>query len=91
MSTSRTATGRRTWTEAEVRALGLTTDITTAGSVLGIGRTKAQELARRGDWPTPLLRLGAHYRVPVLELLRLLGVEPPRPSTPESPTLRAVR
>jgi hypothetical protein len=65
----------RTWTLEEVRALGVRTDLVTAASVLGIGRTSAHELARAGTFPVPVLRLGRRYVVPVAPLLRLLGVD----------------
>ena len=61
---------------AELLALPAAVDLTTAARALGLGRTKAQELARSGQWPTPLLRLGAQYRVPTAALLRLLEVTP---------------
>jgi hypothetical protein len=56
-----------------VRRLGLTTDVETAGAILGIGRTKAYQLAKSGHFPVPLFRAGRRYLVPVPALLRLLG------------------
>jgi excisionase family DNA binding protein len=47
-----------------------------AARVLGVGRTRAYEMAKAGEWPTRLLRLGNTYRVPTAELLALLAVEP---------------
>ncbi|HWC35810.1 MAG TPA: DNA-binding protein [Mycobacteriales bacterium] len=64
----------RRWSTAEVRGLGVTTDLVTAGSVLGIGRTVAYELAREDRFPVPVLRLGRQWRVPVAPLLAELGV-----------------
>jgi hypothetical protein len=58
-----------------VRQLGLTTDVATAGAVLGIGRTKAYELAKNGEFPVPLLRVGRRYLVPTQGLLSLLGAQ----------------
>jgi hypothetical protein len=66
----------RVWTEDAVRALGMTTDIATAGEVLGIGRTKAYEMARADEFPVPLPRAGRRYLVSVPALLKLLGVDP---------------
>jgi hypothetical protein len=66
---------RRAWTGDEVRQLGVRTDVATAASVLGIGRTKAHELARTGQFPVTPLRLGHRYVVPVAPLLRLLGLD----------------
>ena len=65
------------WTVQAVRELGATTDVETAGAVLGIGRTKAYELARTGAFPITLIRAGRRYVVPVPALLALLGVTVP--------------
>lgn len=46
-----------------------------AAQVLGIGRTLAFEMARRGDLPT--LRLGRRLVVPHAALMRLLDVHQP--------------
>ena len=63
------------WTGDAVRGLGLTTDIETAGAILGVGRTKAYELARTGQFPVKVLRIGKRYLVPVPAILRLLDLE----------------
>jgi len=60
------------WTVEAVRDLGVTTDVETAGAVLGIGRTKAYELAKSGQFPVKVLRVGRRYLVPVPALLRLV-------------------
>lgn len=65
----------RTWTEQAVRDLGMTTDVETAGAILGIGRTKAYELAKTGHFPVKLLHIGRRYLVSVPALLKLLDVE----------------
>jgi excisionase family DNA binding protein len=62
----------RIWTEADVRALGLVTDLPTAASILGIGRTKAYELARAGEFPVDPIPIGRGYRIPTAALLALL-------------------
>jgi hypothetical protein len=41
----------RRWTIEAVRGIGLTTDVETAGAILGIGRSKAYELAKDGSFP----------------------------------------
>ncbi len=46
----------------------------TAARILGIGRTKAYELARRGEFPCLVIRIGDLYRVSTPDLLRLLGI-----------------
>jgi hypothetical protein len=56
-------------------------DLMTAAAVLGMGRTKAYELARTDKFPVKLIRIGASYRVPVAGLLQLLGIaDTPRPT-----------
>lgn len=63
------------WTVERVRALGVTTDLVTAGAVLGVGRTTAYHLARTDAFPVPTLRIGNRYVVPVVHLLKAIGVE----------------
>lgn len=77
----------KVWTEGEIRGLGVRTDLVTAGSVLGIGRTVSHELARRGEFPVPVLRLGRRYVVPTAPLLALLGL--PSESNGPAPTTGA--
>ena len=61
-----------------------TVDLMTAAAALGMGRTKAYELARSGQFPCRVIRIGEVYRVPTAGLLELLGVTPedPRSQTP---------
>lgn len=63
---------RRRWTAREVEALGLTTDVPTAGSVLGIGRETARGLARSGRFPVKVIEVGRLRRVSVRALLDIL-------------------
>jgi hypothetical protein len=72
----------RALTLAEVAALPAVTDLVTAGRALGIGRTRAYELARAGRFPCPVIRAGSTWRVPVAGLLALLGL--PIPGPPKS-------
>lgn len=58
----------------ELLALPAAIDLPTAGRALGIGRNKAFELARRGEFPVRVLRLGNSYRVPTAEVLKTLGL-----------------
>lgn len=54
----------------------MTCGIETAGQILGIGRTVAYRLAREGEWPTPIRKVGGRYLVTVQGLLDYLdGVE----------------
>lgn len=64
---------RRVWTPGEVRRLGMTTDLETAAAIIGIGRTLAYDLARDGEFPVRLLRLGRRVVVPISDLLTYLG------------------
>jgi hypothetical protein len=63
------------WTPEAIRQLGMTTDVVTAGAILGIGRTKAYELAQADEFPVKIVRVGRRYRVPTTSLLDLLDVE----------------
>lgn len=45
-----------------------------AAKILGIGRTKAYELAKTGRFPVPVLTCGHRYRVPSAPLLDTLGL-----------------
>ena len=63
------------WTIDAVRKLPATVDIETAGAVLGIGRSKSYELAKAGEFPVRVLRIGRRYLVPTNLLLKLLGVD----------------
>jgi len=60
----------------ELLALPAAVNLVTAARALGIGRTRAFELARRGAFPVPVLRVGVTYRVPTAPLLRILGLPP---------------
>lgn len=63
------------WTADQVATLPAVIPLwPTAGEVLGIGRSLAYELARRGEFPVPVLRVGTQYRVPTAALRELLGV-----------------
>jgi len=63
------------WSVDRVRALGVTTDLVTAGAVLGVGRTTAYMLARTGRFPVPVMKAGARYLVGVAHLLHAIGVD----------------
>lgn len=47
-----------------------------AAKALSTGGTRALERVRRGEFPVPVLRAGATYRVAPAPLLGLLGVAP---------------
>jgi excisionase family DNA binding protein len=69
-------------TRAELLALPAVVDVTTAARALGLGRSTAYDLARRGEFPCRVLHIGSSYRVPTAELLRVLGIEPDQPASP---------
>ncbi len=73
----------RTLTLAEVAVLPAVTDLVTAGQALGLGRTKAYELARAGQFPCPVIRAGKTWLVPTAGLLALLGLPVPGTSRPD--------
>ncbi len=59
----------------ELHALPPVVDVTTAARALGVSAAVVYELIRRGEWPTPVLRLGKRIRIPKSALLDLiLGV-----------------
>ena len=68
-----TASSSAPWTEERVRALGLHTDVATAASILGIGRSTAYDLIRRGTFPVRVVRVGSRIRVPVAPLADAFG------------------
>ena len=71
---------RRLWTEDAIRALGMVTDLPTAASIFGLGRALAYELAKNGEFPVPVIRVGSRYRVPVAPILAALRLAPDPPT-----------
>ena len=69
-------------TLTEIAGLPAVTDLVTAGKALGLGRTKAYELARAGQFPCPVIRAGRTWLVPTAGLLAVLGLPVPGPATP---------
>ncbi|MEV6927046.1 hypothetical protein AB0M46_21435 [Dactylosporangium sp. NPDC051485] len=65
-------TGDEPWTGDRIRALGVVTDLPTAARVFGLGRALAYQLARDGQFPVQVLRVGNRYRVPVAAILAAL-------------------
>jgi hypothetical protein len=51
-----------------------------------MGRTKAHELARNGQFPVPLLRHGRRYIVPVAPIAQLLHLTEPDHFAPGADT-----
>jgi hypothetical protein len=71
-----TAASGQVWTEADVRGLGVRTDLRTAAAVLGLSEWTAYRLAGAGEFPVPVIRVAGRYIVPVSGLLDLLGLAP---------------
>ena len=67
---------QRSWSAKKVRGLGVTTDVVTAGSVLGIGRTNAYQMVREGRFPVPVRTNGRRYVVMVADLLHAISAGP---------------
>jgi len=59
-------------TISQLRSGPPTVSLLTAAAAIGIGRTKAYELAKRDEFPVAVTRVGVIYRVPVTALLRFL-------------------
>lgn len=63
-------------TEPELLALPPAVDLAVAGRAFGIGRTKAYELARAGQFPVKVVPVGPKFRVPKRAILDALGIDP---------------
>ncbi|MFF9567664.1 integrase [Streptomyces sp. NPDC014685] len=58
----------------ELLALPVAVDLDTANRALTIGRSTGYALAKRGEYPVTVLKLGNAYRVVTADLYRLLGI-----------------
>lgn len=74
MALTRTATWQYSgpWTREKITGLGMTCGVETAAQIIGIGRTVAYRMAREGEWPTPIRKVGGRYLVTVQGLLDYL-------------------
>ena len=77
-------------TVTQLRNLPATVDLMTAARVLGLGRTKAYELAKHGQFPCRVIRIGDTYRIPAAGLLELLGISTQPVAEPAHATQHAV-
>lgn len=64
----------------------LTVDVPTAGALFGLGRDLSMKLAKSGEFPVAVLRLGSRYRVTRAALIAALA---PPGSTPELPIVNS--
>jgi hypothetical protein len=65
-------------TRAQLLALPPVVNLVTLGQALGVSEPVIRERARRGELEQlgiRCLRLGAQYRIPTADILRLLGIE----------------
>jgi predicted DNA-binding transcriptional regulator AlpA len=60
----------------ELLQLPAVVDLPVAARALGLGRSKAYDLAKTNRFPCEVIRLGKSYRVPTAGLLRILGIAP---------------
>ncbi|MCP2341991.1 helix-turn-helix domain-containing protein [Actinomadura rupiterrae] len=61
-------------TAAQIASLPAVIDLVTAARALGIGRTKAYELAQAGQFPLAVWKVGRSYRVRTIDLQTFLGL-----------------
>ena len=67
------------WTAERIHALGAVVDMATAANLLGISRSFAYQLAKDGQFPVPVIKVGSRYRVPITGLLDALNLPTPEP------------
>ena len=60
---------------AEVMDLPVMVPLDTANRALCVGRTLGYQMAKTGNYPVRVHRLGNQYRVARADLLRFLGIE----------------
>ena len=63
------------WTPEAIHALGATTDLPTLGSIFGVSRWRAYQMAHTGEWEKVGIRIvpiGTKYRVAVQSILEVL-------------------
>jgi hypothetical protein len=85
MKAPRSSCGVRGLTSDELLALPAVIDLDTANRALAIGRSTGYSLAKHGEYPAKVLRIGNAYRVVTADLLRLLGMErPPASGAPSN-------
>ncbi len=69
-----TASKVRVPTPEEIRTWPATVSVPTAGSPWGVGPRGAYDLARRGEFPVPVLRLGSKLRVTRSSIMAALAI-----------------
>ncbi len=61
-------------TEDELLSLPVTVPLMVGAKALGIGRTTAYDMAKRGEFPVRVLRVGNRYRITKADLTGYLRV-----------------
>lgn len=64
-------------TQAELDGLPVSFDLMVACRAYNMGRTLGYELAKSGEFPCRVLKIGNRYRVTRADLLRSLGIGEP--------------
>lgn len=64
----------RGMSEAEVLALPVSIPLEDTNRAIGLGRTVGYSLAKRDEYPIPVLRVGNAYRCRRADLLAFLGI-----------------
>lgn len=62
-------------TVAEVRNLPAAVDVETAARALNMGRDKAHQLIKDGEFPITVLPLGKTYRCRLVDIAEWLGIQ----------------
>lgn len=80
----------------ELRALPAVVDVPTAGRAYGLGERLSYELAQRGDFPVPVLKLGRLLKVRTCDLLADLApdsseAEPASPAVAHTESVKGTR
>jgi hypothetical protein len=77
----------RVWTRAAVEALGVRTDVPSAGAIVaGLGRDESYRAVKRGTFPVPVIRVGRRMVVPVQPIPDLLGLQAQEGGGDDAPT-----
>lgn len=79
----------------ELLALPVAVTLDDANRALSVGRSNGYAMAKTGEYPVPVLRLGRAYRVKRSDLLNYLGISDsetaPQRAEPAQPRLVAVK
>lgn len=62
-----------------LREAGPSMGVPSAGVLFGLGENASRSLARRGEFPVRVIRVGRQYRVPTSEVRKALGLPPASP------------